>query len=97
MCIRHGIWARLFLAARFFRGYAIRRRSGPTEEERKWCVEGLRAIGEEAQKCDMLIAAEPLNRFEMHICNTIAQAYDLCSRTELDNVGILADTKPCQH
>ncbi len=76
----------------FFQGLCNTTQVGPTEEERKWCVEGLRAIGEEAQKCDMLIAAEPLNRFEMHICNTIAQAYDLCSRTELDNVGILADT-----
>ncbi len=76
----------------FFQGLCNTTQVGPTEEERKWCVEGLREIGEEALRSDILIAAEPLNRFEMHIANTIAQAYELCERTGLANVGILADT-----
>lgn len=76
----------------FFQGLGNSSQIGPTEDELRWCVEGLREIGEEALENDILIAAEPLNRFEMHIANTIAQANDICEKTGLDNVGILADT-----
>ena len=76
----------------FFQGLCSTTSIGPTDEERKWAVETLYAVGKEAQTCGLKIAAEPLNRFEMHIVNTIEKAYALCVATGLDNVGIMADT-----
>lgn len=76
----------------FFQGLNSTTDVGPTEEEWKWAVEGLRECAEEAQSCSVLLGAEPLNRFEMHIVNTIAQAYKLCEEVGLPNMGILADT-----
>ena len=77
----------------FFQGLNSTTSIGPTDQERAWAVEGLRRLGEEGQRCGGIrIAVEPLNRFEMHIANTIAQAYALCEKAGLENVGILADT-----
>lgn len=80
------------LSGPFFQALNSSTQLGPTEDELKWSVEGLRAVGEEAAKCGILIAAEPLNRFEMHIVNTLDRAYALCLETGLENVGLLADT-----
>lgn len=78
----------------FFQGLcAAPTKEGPTEDEWKWAVEGLRAVAEEAKNCgNLLVAAEPLNRFEMHIVNTLEQADALCRETEMENLGLLADT-----
>jgi D-psicose/D-tagatose/L-ribulose 3-epimerase len=83
--------ARVF-SGPFFQGLNNTTDVGPTQEEWKWAVEGLRECAEEAKSCGVLLAAEPLNRFEMHIVNTISQAYKLCEEVGLDNMGILADT-----
>lgn len=76
----------------FFQGLNNTTDVGPTKEEWDWAVEGLKESAEEAKKCGILLAAEPLNRFEMHIVNTISQAYKLCEEVGMDNMGILADT-----
>lgn len=78
----------------FFQGLcAAPTKEGPTREEWNWAVEGLRAVAEEAKACgNLLVAAEPLNRFEMHIVNTLEQADALCRETGMDNLGLLADT-----
>ncbi|MDD5368033.1 MAG: sugar phosphate isomerase/epimerase [Anaerolineaceae bacterium] len=76
----------------FFQGLNNSTDVGPTKEEWNWAVEGLRECAEEAKKCGILLAAEPLNRFEMHIVNTIDKAYQMCEEVGLDNMGILADT-----
>lgn len=66
---------------------------GPTKDEWNWAVEGLRQVAEEARDCgNLLVAAEPLNRFEMHIVNTLERANALCLETGMDNLGLLADT-----
>lgn len=81
------------LSGPFFQGLSSSTDVGPTADEWKWAVEGLAEVGREAKACgDLRIAAEPLNRFEMHIVNTVADAYRLCAETGMDNVGILADT-----
>ncbi len=76
----------------FFQGLGNTTMIGPTQQEWDWAVEGLRECAEEAQSCGILLAAEPLNRFEMHIVNTISQAYKMCEEIGLPNMGILADT-----
>lgn len=78
----------------FFQGLcAPATEEGPTPDEYKWAVEGLREVAEEAKRCgNLLVAAEPLNRFEMHIVNTLEKANELCLETGMDNLGLLADT-----
>lgn len=80
------------LSGPFFEGLCSTTPNGPTPEEWHWAVEGLRACAELAEGCGILLAGEPLNRFEMHIVNTIADAYRLCEEVGFQNMGILADT-----
>ena len=40
----------------------------------------------------MLIALEPLNRYEDHMINTLAQAQALCAQIGSPALGIAADT-----
>lgn len=78
----------------FFQGLcAAPTQIGPTKDEWAWAVDGLREVAEEAQDCGgLLVAAEPLNRFEMHIVNTLEKANALCEETGMPNLGLLADT-----
>lgn len=78
----------------FFQGLCAKPTAeGPTAEEWKWAVDGLHEVAQEAKDCGgLLVAAEPLNRFEMHIVNTLEQADALCRETGMDNLGLLADT-----
>ena len=78
----------------FFQGLcAAPTKVGPTQDEWNWAVEGLHAVAQEAHDCGrLLVAAEPLNRFEMHIVNTLEQANRLCLETGMENLGLLADT-----
>jgi D-psicose/D-tagatose/L-ribulose 3-epimerase len=65
---------------------------GPTEEERKRCVEGLREVGEHAAAVDITLAFEPLNRFETYFVNTQADATRISRAVGLGNVGQMYDT-----
>jgi D-psicose/D-tagatose/L-ribulose 3-epimerase len=65
---------------------------GPNEDEFKWCVEGLHAAGEHAQKQNVTFGIEPLNRFETYFCNTQEQAARIVDAVGLDNVGQMYDT-----
>lgn len=76
----------------FFQGLCSTTQKGPTADEWRWAVENLRECAEAARKCGIRLAAEPLNRFEMHIVNTIADAAKMCDEIGYDNFGILADT-----
>ena len=80
------------LSGPFFQGLCATSQVGPTQDEWNWAVEGLRDCAEFAQECGVRLAGEPLNRFEMHIVNTIADAYKMCEAVGLSNMGILADT-----
>lgn len=46
----------------------------PTAEEREWARSGLRAAAEHAGPAGLTLAIEPLNRFEVHLLNSAADA-----------------------
>jgi len=65
---------------------------GPTDDERKRCVECLRVVGEYARGSGVTIAVEPLNRFETYFLNCQADASRLVDAVGIDSVGQLYDT-----
>jgi len=75
-----------------FQGLCNTTQTGPTADERKYAVEGLRECALFAQEKEIKLAAEPLNRFEMYLLNSVEQAYDFCKEVGVDSFGILADT-----
>ena len=66
--------------------------AGPTEREWQWSRECLREVGEYAAQGGVTLALEFLNRFEVYLINTAANAADMCSDIGLKNVGVLYDT-----
>jgi len=64
----------------------------PTDEELKWCAEGLAAAAEHAEKAKIVLAIEPLNRFETYIINTVDQALDMVNRVGSDYLTVQVDT-----
>jgi len=75
-----------------FQGLVNTTQSGPSADEWKYAVEGMRACAEFGKEKGVKLAAEPINRFEMYLLNTLDQAYALCKEVGMDNLGILADT-----
>jgi D-psicose/D-tagatose/L-ribulose 3-epimerase len=65
---------------------------GPTEDERKWGADVLRAAAEHAQKLDVRIAVEFLCRFETYFLNTARDASDFVKRVDHPALGMLYDT-----
>lgn len=56
------------------------------------CVKGLRAAGKIAERYGIILALEPLNRFEAYFLNTAADALRLVEEVNHPLVGILLDT-----
>lgn len=65
---------------------------GPVEDEIKRCVDGLRAVGEHASEAGILIAIEPLNRFETYFLNTQGDTASLVDQVGLPSVQQMYDT-----
>ena len=63
-----------------------------TEDEWKWCAEGLRAAAEHAQKASVTLAIEPLNRFETYVVTTSADAIRLIQEVGSPNLMLQMDT-----
>lgn len=61
------------------------------EEDRRVLIEGLGELGEHAAREGVLVILEPLNRYEDHMVNTLAQAVDLCRAVGLDSVRVMGD------
>ncbi|GAA5061379.1 sugar phosphate isomerase/epimerase [Thermocatellispora tengchongensis] len=59
------------------------------EEDREVLAEALNELGEHAARHGVLIMLEPLNRYENHMVNTLAQAVELCS---MDSIRVVGDT-----
>jgi D-psicose/D-tagatose/L-ribulose 3-epimerase len=76
----------LYQAHKYFTG------RGPTEEEWRWSADYLRAAGEYAQKADVRLGLEFLNRFEVFLINTSADCKRMVEEVGLDNVGVHYDT-----
>jgi D-psicose/D-tagatose/L-ribulose 3-epimerase len=79
-------------AGPMFQGLLNTTQSGPTADERKYAVECLRECALFAGDRGIKLAAEPLNRFEMYMINSVEQAYEFCQEVGVDSFGILADT-----
>lgn len=65
---------------------------GPIEECWKRMVDGLKQISDYAQKCNIRIALEPLNRFESRWLNRCEQALALADEVGYDGMGVALDT-----
>jgi D-psicose/D-tagatose/L-ribulose 3-epimerase len=76
----------IYQAHKYFTG------KGPTETEWGWSAEYLRAVGEYAAGKGIRLGLEFLNRFEVFLINTAADAARMCADVGLDNVGVLYDT-----
>lgn len=73
------------------------RAPAPIEEERRLdrverVVRGLREAGVHAAAHGVMLAVEPLNRFETDFCNTAGQAIELVRAVDSPGVGIMLDT-----
>jgi sugar phosphate isomerase/epimerase len=62
------------------------------EEDRDVLVEGLAELGAHAAQAGVVLLFEPLNRYEDHMVNTVAQAADLIAAAGSPGLRILADT-----
>jgi sugar phosphate isomerase/epimerase len=60
--------------------------------DRAVLLDALGALGEHAQHAGVRILLEPLNRYEDHMVNRLAQAVELAEATGLDSVGVVADS-----
>jgi D-psicose/D-tagatose/L-ribulose 3-epimerase len=65
---------------------------GPTQEEMKWLVDGLREAAVFAREQEVRLAIEPVNRYETYLVNTAAQAQLLVDEIGEPNVGLTLDT-----
>ena len=64
----------------------------PTADERRRYVERLRPLADHAQSVGVKLAVEPLNRFETHFLNTLADGADFAREMAHPAVGLLSDT-----
>ncbi len=71
-------------------GYLPGRRR--TADEWKWAVEGLQSLGGTLAANNVVMAIEPLNRFETYFLNTAHDAARLAEEIGDPNIGILFDT-----
>ena len=65
---------------------------GRSPEEWKWCVECLHLGAEHAEKAGIILALEPLNRFETHFLNTAEDAVRLVREVGNPNLKVQIDT-----
>ena len=65
---------------------------GPTSDEWKWGVESLRIVAEHAGKVGVMLAIEPLNRFETYLLTTHADAARFAREVNHANCRIMYDT-----
>jgi sugar phosphate isomerase/epimerase len=59
--------------------------------DREVLLEELTALGEHAREAGATLLLEPLNRYEDHMVNTLAQAVDLVRTVDLPSVRVVAD------
>ena len=64
-----------------------------SDEEWKWGVENYREVAAYAQSCsDLILGIEPVNRFESHFINTVADAVRFIDAVGVPNVRVHLDT-----
>ncbi|MCH8118726.1 MAG: sugar phosphate isomerase/epimerase [Planctomycetes bacterium] len=80
------------LCGPFYQPLGVFTGQAPTEEEKQRAVEVHHQAAELAAKADLILAVEPLNRFECYFLNTMADAADYVQRVDHPNCGVLFDT-----
>jgi sugar phosphate isomerase/epimerase len=63
----------------------------PPEEDRAVLLEALGELGDHAAREGVQVYLEPLNRYEDHMLNTLAQATDLCTELGHASVRVMGD------
>ena len=64
-----------------------------TEQEWAWSIDGMKEIAQYAQeKGEMVIAVEPVNRFETHFLNIAEDGVRYCQEVGFDNVKVHLDS-----
>ena len=66
--------------------------AGPTGDEWRWAVEGMREVAEYAEKCNVTLAVEYLNRFECYLLNTAADTARFCRDVNHPRCKAMYDT-----
>ena len=69
--------------------------AGPTRDEWNWGVESMRPVAEHAGSADVMLGLEPLNRFEIYLLNTHADAAKFAAEVDHPNCRIMYDTFHC--
>jgi D-psicose/D-tagatose/L-ribulose 3-epimerase len=65
---------------------------GPTADEWKWGVEGMRAVAEHAGKVNVTLGVECLNRFETYLLTTHADSARFCREVAHPRCRMMYDT-----
>ncbi len=65
---------------------------GPTEDEWKWGVEGIRQMAEYAQQCGVMLGVECLNRFECYFLNAQADLVRFVREVDHPHCRAMYDT-----
>ena len=66
--------------------------AGPTSDEWKWGVEVMRGVAEYAGEHNVVLGVEPLNRFEIYLLNSQADATRFVRDVDHPNCRVLYDT-----
>ena len=66
--------------------------AGPTADEWKWGVDSMRQVAEHAGKVGVKLGIEYLNRFEIYLLNSAADAARFCQQVDHPSCGIMYDT-----
>ncbi len=61
------------------------------EEDTRVLLEGLEKIREAAEKYEVSLLLEPLNRYEDHMVNTVEQAVNIARQVDSPFVKVMAD------
>jgi D-psicose/D-tagatose/L-ribulose 3-epimerase len=66
--------------------------TGPTKDEWKWAVESMRQVAEHAQKVNVKLAVEYLNRFECYLLNSAVDTARFCKEVDHPFCRMMYDT-----
>lgn len=62
------------------------------KEEWKWAVDSVREVGRYAEKSKVLLAIEPINRYETYLINSVDRALEFMEEIGVAGVKVMADT-----
>jgi D-psicose/D-tagatose/L-ribulose 3-epimerase len=80
------------LCGPFYQPLGVFSGQGPTAEEKERAAEVHRAIADIAQEAGIVLAIEPLNRFEAYLLNTVGDAAAYVRHVGHPNLSVLYDS-----